>query len=73
MGNINIRLPKYLHHSSKGTWHVGSFKKGEWNTFTSDERIKKPLQLSGSKITSGFMPLTPPSESAQFGVWMEVW
>lgn len=72
MGNVNIQLPKFLNDNSRGIWKVTSVKNGQWNNFVEAERKKKPLIIGGSKINSGFIPLTPPSEKAQFGAWMEV-
>ncbi|WP_282035894.1 hypothetical protein [Saccharicrinis aurantiacus] len=72
MGNVNIMLPNYVAPNSKGEWKIDSFKTGEWNEFTRSESKKKPLKISGGKISSGFKALTPPADNAMFGAWLEV-
>jgi hypothetical protein len=73
MGMVNISLNKFISSNSKGIWKVQSFKPETWNTFITDQQRKKPLIINNNKISSGFIPMTPPSATAHFGVWMDVW
>ncbi len=73
MGVVNINLSKYLQSNSIGQWKVGSFKPGGWNLFIEEMKEKHPLYINNAMISSGFINMTPSSDEAQFGVWMEVW
>ncbi len=72
MGNVNIILPKYLLDSSRGKWYVKNFKAGHWQEFVKTQSQTNPLCLNNQKIERGFIPLTPPHQSALFGAWMEI-
>ncbi len=73
MGLVNIALPKFVHSRSYGMWKISSFSLDGWNNFIKQNQTSKPLIIANGKIVSGFIPITPPSSQARFGVWMEVW
>ncbi len=72
MGMVNISLPKYVKSNSIGTWKVGSFKPGEWNSFIENKQKNQPLIIDDNKIVSGFIHMTPKNTSSNFGVWLEI-
>ena len=70
MGLINLSIKKLLSKKTKGHWQISTFKRGEASIFYEQQVHQYPVQLNeNGKITKGFLPLTPFTNTTRFAAW----
>ena len=72
MGAIALKMRNYLAEGSTGFLEIFYSKTSNFKTFCQKQESEKSLIMKDHKITSGFLPLTPPSPNHHFGAYLEV-
>jgi len=70
MGILTMHVEKHIHPEAKGKFELFYGKKGEYEKFANHLTIEKPLKLKENKPYSGFLALTEPTSSKQFGAYL---
>ena len=70
MGAIALKLREKLAEGSKGHFQIHFSTSISFLKFAQKQEAEKPLILRDGKIASGFLPLTPPLETNQFGAFL---
>ncbi|HLN73920.1 MAG TPA: hypothetical protein VK205_11540 [Prolixibacteraceae bacterium] len=70
MGILAMQAQKYLHPQAQGKFELFYGRKGAFNHFAQRTTIDRPLKLLDGQPFSGFLPLTEPDASKQFGAYL---
>lgn len=70
MGAIALRLKRFLDEGSTGFLQIYYSKTVNFQTFCQKRTHENPLLMKEQKISSGFLPLTPPSAGHHFGAYI---
>jgi hypothetical protein len=72
MGAIALKLQEKLTVGSQGFLQIYYSQTTNFQAFCQKQEADKPLVMKDNKIVSGFLPLTPPLPSHQFGAYIEL-
>jgi hypothetical protein len=72
MGAIALSLRKHLAENSTAEFRIMHGKEGAFAQFCEEKEKNAPLITENSKIVRGILPLTSPTPTSVFGVWIEV-
>ena len=72
MGIVALHLEKHIADNSICEFRIISNPSVSFTIFDKDFAAKFPLVMAGSKIVSGYLPITPPVENAQTMVYLLV-
>lgn len=72
MGAIALKIKEHLANGSHGFLQIYYSKTTNFQAFCQKQEAEKPLIMKDNKIVSGFLPLTPPLSSHQFGAYIDL-
>lgn len=72
MGLLSLKLPQLLPAGKKAAFSTFYQPQTSFRTFAEEMMKKHPPQFTGKVIGSGFFPLTPITEDAAFGAFLQV-
>ncbi|MEI7828457.1 MAG: hypothetical protein WCI31_01740 [Prolixibacteraceae bacterium] len=72
MGAIALKLREHLADGSLGFLQIHYSQTTNFQAFCQKQEAEKLLIMMDNKIVSGFLPLTPPLSTHQFGAYIEV-
>lgn len=72
MGILAMQLEKHIHPEASGKFMLYYGKKGQYEHHASYMGQNKPLRFQNGRIKSGFLTLTEPDSSKQFGACLQI-
>lgn len=72
MGILAMQLEKYLYPEASGKFTLYYGKKGQYEHYASHMAQEKPIKFQNGRIKSGFLSLTEPDSSKQFGACLQI-
>jgi hypothetical protein len=72
MGALTLELREMISPESDGRWEITFDKSGRFSQDIEAQMSRFPVKVTDGKIAEGILPMVPPSEDAQFGVWLNV-
>jgi hypothetical protein len=72
MGAIALKLREHLAKGTHGFLQIYYSQTTNFQAFCQKQEADQPLIMQDKKIVSGFLPLTPPLPTHQFGAYIEV-
>lgn len=70
MGILAMQLEKHIHPSTYGKFVLYYGKKGQYEHYSRYMAMEKPTKYENGRIKSGFLALTEPDASKQFGAYL---
>ena len=70
MGILAMQLEKYIHPEARGKFVLYYGRKGQYEHYSRYMAKEKPTKYESGQIKSGFLALTEPDASKQFGAYL---
>ena len=72
MGVLTLELRKMISPESDGRWEITVDRPGRFSQDIKAQMSRFPVKMVDGKIAEGILPMIPPTDDAQFGVWLKV-
>lgn len=70
MGILTMQIEKHIHPEAPGKFALFYGRKSEYEQYARQMNLEKPLKLENGRIKSGFLALTEPDPTKQFGAYL---